>query len=74
MAAAYMVGYRIAMIMASAGVLWIAAWMDPEEAVYHQSSWAVAYAVMAALMGVGILTTLLIDEPRVHCGQGNRGE
>lgn len=66
MAAAYMVGYRIAMIMASAGVLWIAAWMDPEEAVYQHSSWAVAYAVMAALMGVGILTTLLIDEPRVH--------
>ena len=66
MAAAYMVGYRIAMIMASAGVLWIAAWMDPEEVVYHQSSWAVAYGVMAALMGVGILTTLLIDEPRVH--------
>ena len=66
MAAAYMVGYRIAMIMASAGVLWIAAWMDPEEVVYHRSSWAVAYGVMAALMGVGILTTLLIDEPRVH--------
>ena len=66
MAAAYMVGYRIAMIMASAGVLWIAAWMDPEEAVYQHGSWAVAYAVMAALMGVGILTTLLIDEPRVH--------
>ena len=54
------------MIMASAGVLWIAAWMDPEEVVYHQSSWAVAYGVMAGLMGVGILTTLLIDEPRVH--------
>ncbi len=66
MAAAYMVGYRIAMIMASAGVLWIAAWMDPAETVYQYSSWAVAYTVMAALMGVGILTTLLIDEPEVH--------
>jgi PAT family beta-lactamase induction signal transducer AmpG len=69
MAAAYMVGYRIAMIMASAGVLWITAWMDPEEAAYQYSSWAVAYAVMAALMGVGILTTLLIDEPRVHANR-----
>lgn len=66
MAAAYMVGYRIAMILASAGVLWIAAWMDPAETVYQYSSWAVAYVVMAALMGVGILTTLLIDEPEVH--------
>lgn len=66
LAASYMVGYRIAMIMASAGVLWIAAWVDPEEAVYHYRSWAVAYSVMATLMLVGIVTTLLIDEPRVH--------
>lgn len=57
------------MIMASAGVLWIAAWMDPEETVYQYSSWAVAYTVMAVLMGVGILTTLLIDEPRVQLDQ-----
>lgn len=69
MAAAYMVGYRIAMIMASAGVLWIAAWMDLDEAVYQYSSWAVAYTVMAVLMGVGILTTLLIDEPRGYVDQ-----
>ncbi len=66
MAAAYMVGYRLAMIMASAGVLWIAAWVDPEEAVYQYRSWAVAYMVMAGTMGIGVLTTLLIKEPRVH--------
>lgn len=66
MAAAYMVGYRLAMIMASAGVLWIAAWMDPQEAVYQYRSWAIAYGVMAALMGIGLATTLFIDEPSVH--------
>jgi len=66
MAAAYMVGYRLAMIMASAGVLWIAAWMDPQEAVYQFRSWAVAYGVMAVLMVIGMMTTLFIDEPRVH--------
>jgi PAT family beta-lactamase induction signal transducer AmpG len=63
MAAAYQVGYRVAMITAGAGALWIAALFDPSEATYDFRPWQVAYTVMAALMGVGILTTLLIPEP-----------
>ena len=63
MAATYQAGYRIAMITAGAGVLWIAASVDPSEATYDFCPWQVAYTAMAALMVVGILTTLVIREP-----------
>ncbi|MDH5479994.1 MAG: MFS transporter [Nitrosomonas sp.] len=65
MAATYQAGYRIAMIMASAGVLWIAAAVDPSAATYEHSPWRFAYLVMAATMSVGIITTLIIREPDV---------
>ena len=63
MAATYMMGYRIAMIAAGAGVLWLAAWVDPSEARYEHGPWQFAYGVMAALMVIGMLTTLLAHEP-----------
>ena len=63
MAATYQAGYRIAMITAGAGALWIAAAFDPSEATYDFHPWRVAYSVMALLMSVGILTTLVIREP-----------
>ena len=63
MAATYMIGYRLAMIAAGAGVLWLAAWVDLDETTYQHAPWAFAYLVMAGLMGVGILTTLLVSEP-----------
>jgi len=63
MAATYMAGYRLAMITAGAGALWIAASVDPSEATYDFRPWQVAYTVMAALMVVGMLTTLIIREP-----------
>ncbi len=65
MAAFYTTGYRIAMFVASAGALWIAAIFDPDEATYQQSPWLATYLVMAALMSVGILTTLFSPEPPV---------
>ena len=63
MAATYQAGYRIAMITAGAGVLWIAASVDPSEATYDFRPWQVAYTVMACLMLIGMLTTLIIHEP-----------
>jgi PAT family beta-lactamase induction signal transducer AmpG len=53
MAAAYQYGYRIAMMVASAGALWIAA----------DFGWAAAYTAMAGIAFVGIATTLLVHEP-----------
>lgn len=63
MAATYQGGYRIAMITASAGVLWLAASVDATDTAYEHAPWRFAYLIMAASMGVGILTTLLIREP-----------
>ncbi len=65
MAATYQAGYRVAMILASAGVLWIAAAVDPSEATYDYAPWRTAYLAMAACMAVGIITTLIIREPEV---------
>jgi PAT family beta-lactamase induction signal transducer AmpG len=53
MAAAYQLGYRIAMMVASAGALWIAA----------DRGWVVSYTTMALFACVGIVTTLVIPEP-----------
>jgi PAT family beta-lactamase induction signal transducer AmpG len=53
MAAAYQLGYRIAVMMGSAGALWIAA----------DHGWTTAYTAMAVMVGIGIVTTLVIAEP-----------
>ncbi len=64
LAAAYQTGYRLAMIWAGAGVLWIAARAEVAAVGnYDASAWRVAYLWMAASMGVGILTVLLSPEP-----------
>ena len=54
MAGAYQVGYRVGLITASAGALSIAA----------DAGWRASYFTMAALMGIGIVTTLLVHEPQ----------
>ncbi len=66
MAATYQTGYRLAMIMASAGVLWIAASVDISEATYDHAPWQTAYLFMAAAMSVGVIATLIIREPDVY--------
>ncbi|MCL1043135.1 MULTISPECIES: AmpG family muropeptide MFS transporter [Shewanella] len=65
LAAAYQVGYRSAMIVATAGALTIAAWVDPTSDSYNLTSWQTAYFAMACLMFIGILTTLASSEPEV---------
>jgi MFS transporter, PAT family, beta-lactamase induction signal transducer AmpG len=63
LAAAYQTGYRMAMIWAGAGVLWIAARAETSGAGYQHGAWQIAYMVMAASMAVGVLTVLLSPEP-----------
>src|SRR5690606_8339066 len=67
LAAAYLAGYRLAMILASAGTLWLAAvFSDSSNASgsnYDLSGWQTAYMFMACCMLPGILTTLLSKEP-----------
>jgi PAT family beta-lactamase induction signal transducer AmpG len=64
LAAAYQTGYRVAMIWAGAGVLWIAARFDPSEATYEHAPWTIAYLVMALSMAVGMVTVLFAPEPQ----------
>ncbi|MGO4393907.1 MFS transporter [Variovorax sp. M-6] len=64
LAACYQTGYRLAMIWAGAGVLWVAAWAElPGLAGYQNGAWKTAYLVMAASMAVGVLTVLVSPEP-----------
>ncbi len=63
MAAAYQVGYRAAMICASAGALWVAAAFDPDEATYQHTPWTIAYLLMSGCMLVGMATVLFSREP-----------
>jgi len=63
MAATYMAGYRIAMIVAGAGALAIAAWTSISPESYDINSWKYAYLIMAALMLIGMVTTFLVKEP-----------
>lgn len=53
LAAVYIIGYRIALLVAGAGALFIADFYD----------WTSAYLSMAALMGIGVLAVLLRPEP-----------
>ena len=64
LAASYQAGYRLAMMWASAGVLWIAARAEvanPQN--YDATAWRLAYGVMAASVLVGMLTTVYAKEP-----------
>src|SRR5690606_42038634 len=53
MSACYVFGYRLALLVAGAGALYIG----------KAGGWQLAYTVMALLMGVGIVTVLLVREP-----------
>ena len=59
MAATYILGYRLALLVAGAGAFYIA----------HYSDWVLTYLSMAALMGVGMVTVLLIREPETRIGR-----
>jgi PAT family beta-lactamase induction signal transducer AmpG len=64
LAASYQTGYRLAMIWAGAGVLWVAAWVQGDNSAgYVQAAWQTAYLVMAASMAVGLFTVLISKEP-----------
>ncbi len=64
LAASYQTGYRLAMIWAGAGVLWIAARAQgAETAGYAHAAWQTAYLVMALSVLPGMLMVLFSPEP-----------
>ncbi|WP_410797523.1 AmpG family muropeptide MFS transporter [Marinobacter salarius] len=56
LAATYIFGYRLALLVAGAGALYLAEFW----------SWQVSYEVMALLVGVGMATVLIVREPGVN--------
>ncbi|NJS36518.1 MAG: AmpG family muropeptide MFS transporter [Brachymonas sp.] len=63
LSSAYIAGYRIGMIVAGAGVLFLAEYWGSTRALYSYAAWQSSYWVMALAMGVGVITTLVIREP-----------
>lgn len=60
----YVAGYRIGMIAAGAGALYLAEWFGSTKELYHYDAWRDTYLCMAAVMLVGVITTLLVSEPK----------
>jgi MFS transporter, PAT family, beta-lactamase induction signal transducer AmpG len=74
LAAMYQSGYRLAMIWAGAGALWIAAQAAGDGSGYQPASWTAAYLAMAASMIVGVVTVLLSPEPQPGAAAESRAE
>jgi PAT family beta-lactamase induction signal transducer AmpG len=76
MSATYIAGYRIGMLVAGAGSLFLADWFGTSGSEYVYDAWQSTYRVMALAMLVGVATTLLIREPKPGSGRvaliGNR--
>lgn len=59
----YMAGYRLGMIVAGAGALYLASYFGTTKADYVYESWRHTYQIMSLFMLVGIGATFLISEP-----------
>ncbi|MCW5202502.1 MFS transporter [Desulfobulbus sp. US4] len=62
----YIAGYRVGMLVAGAGALYLASWFGTSKDVYSYAAWQYSYLCMAAVMLVGVATTLLIPEPAAN--------
>lgn len=64
MSATYIAGYRIGMLVAGAGSLYLADWFGTSGEAYDYQAWQWTYCAMALAMLIGVATTLVIDEPQ----------
>jgi len=62
MSATYVFGYRVGLLAAGAGALYLAEFLG----------WVPAYQLMALLVGVGMITVLLVREPDHHAADAAR--
>ena len=65
MSSTYIAGYRIGMLVAGAGALFLASYFGSDKGSYNYQAWQMSYNIMAAVMLVGVITTLIISEPSV---------
>ncbi len=63
LSATYIAGYRIGMLIAGAGAIYLAERFGSSAEAYDYEAWRRAYLWMAAAMLIGVAATLLIPEP-----------
>lgn len=66
LSSAYIMGYRIGMIVAGAGSLFLAAFFGTTKELYSYDAWRMTYMGMALVMLVGVATTLVSPEPKLN--------
>lgn len=64
MSSTYIAGYRIGMLLAGAGALFLASYFGSTSDSYSYQAWQISYLIMASLMLIGMMTTLIVDEPK----------
>ena len=74
LSSSYIAGYRIGMIVAGAGSLYLAALFGTTKDLYSFSAWRFSYLAMALVMLVGVITTLVSPEPELKNGSGDTEE
>jgi len=72
LASTYIAGYRIGMLVAGAGSLFLASYLGTKSGSYSYSAWKITYFCMAGVMLAGVLTTLCIDEPEKKAKEGHK--
>jgi PAT family beta-lactamase induction signal transducer AmpG len=70
MSASYIAGYRVGMLVAGAGALFLAAMLGSSKETYNYQAWMWTYMAMAGVMLVGVFTTLVIREPDISASKG----
>jgi PAT family beta-lactamase induction signal transducer AmpG len=63
LSATYIAGYRIGMLVAGAGGLFLASYFGSTKEFYSVSAWSNTYLIMSLVMMIGVITTLVIKEP-----------
>ena len=63
MSSTYIAGYRIGMLIAGAGALFMASYLGSTMESYSYDAWKWSYLAMAGVMSIGVITTLIITEP-----------
>ena len=71
LSATYIAGYRIGMLFAGAGALFLADYFASSIGNYNYTAWQNSYYLMAALMSIGVATVLFIKEPEQGASTGS---
>lgn len=75
--AMYVAGYRVGMLIAGAGALYLAEYLGSSTKAYHYQAWQYTYLYMALTMAIALLITLLSPTPTTdnnaaaHISTGN---